>query len=230
MLHPLGLAPNVFACECDGLIIFLDLKGDRYLALNAQQSLWYKALADKIDAISSPGHSSQLAGRLQEKGLLAPVTSGRGLLLAPPIPPPKDSISSKHFSFQRAQAIESGKIAWAIFRAWYSGRTRSILQIVDANRKTMRQILADWDPTEEDVCWHTLAFQRLAPLFFSVEGACRFHSIALLKYLIAARIPADWVFGVRLSPFAAHCWVEWNSTVLNDDIDHVREFHPILKV
>ena len=38
------------------------------------------------------------------------------------------------------------------------------------------------------------------------------------------------VFAVMTRPFAAHCWVQLDETVLNDRLDHVRKFTPILVV
>lgn len=230
MRTTLSLAPNVFARECDGLVIFLDLKADRYLALNAQQSRWYRALRDNIEAVNSSAPCSQLAVRLEEKGLIVPTTAGGAYILSASIPPARDSVPVERLRLQKTRPLEFTKIAWMLLRAGLTSHTQSILQIVDSHRRSKKRIPAAPEAETEVVFQHASDFHRLAPLFFSMEGACRFHSIALLRYLAAARIPADWVFGVRLSPFAAHCWVEWNSTVLNDDIDHVREFQPILRV
>jgi len=38
------------------------------------------------------------------------------------------------------------------------------------------------------------------------------------------------VFGVKLNPFSAHCWVQAGDIVLNDAIDHVTIHTPILVV
>ena len=44
------------------------------------------------------------------------------------------------------------------------------------------------------------------------------------------RLPAALVFGVRIDPFAAHCWVQLGEQVLVGDFDQVRLFTPILTV
>jgi len=38
------------------------------------------------------------------------------------------------------------------------------------------------------------------------------------------------VIGIRPDPFLAHCWVQHKGLVLNDDIDNVRTFTPILVI
>ena len=41
-------------------------------------------------------------------------------------------------------------------------------------------------------------------------------------------LPADFVIGVSLHPFAAHSWVQWGTVLVNDQLDAVRHFTPIL--
>jgi hypothetical protein len=38
------------------------------------------------------------------------------------------------------------------------------------------------------------------------------------------------VFGVRLAPFAAHCWLQWHEAVIVGDLEQARMFTPILAV
>jgi hypothetical protein len=71
------------------------------------------------------------------------------------------------------------------------------------------------------------AFRASRQLLSDVER-CMPSSMALAAALWKARVPAELVFGVRLSPFQAHSWVQWDGLVLNDHIDHVRPFRPIL--
>lgn len=63
-----------------------------------------------------------------------------------------------------------------------------------------------------------------------LHDACRFRSLVLMNYLTRSGIAPDWVFGVRLCPFSAHCWVEYNGVILNEDSDTVAEFRPIMSV
>jgi hypothetical protein len=39
-----------------------------------------------------------------------------------------------------------------------------------------------------------------------------------------------WVFGVQSRPFAAHCWLQLGGVVLNDTVDHVKRYTPIMVV
>ena len=39
---------------------------------------------------------------------------------------------------------------------------------------------------------------------------------------------ADWVFAVKGAPFAAHCWIQLGDIVLNDSVENVRAYTPIM--
>ena len=52
--------------------------------------------------------------------------------------------------------------------------------------------------------------------------------MALAETFWKANIPVALVLGVRLAPFRAHSWVQLKDEVLNDHIDHIRSFTPIL--
>jgi len=73
-----------------------------------------------------------------------------------------------------------------------------------------------------------------ARLFWSVspwlpiEGECLIRSATLISFLRRSGLAADWVFGVRLWPFSAHCWVQSGTTCLNDDFERLAAYTPIL--
>jgi hypothetical protein len=63
---------------------------------------------------------------------------------------------------------------------------------------------------------------------WSAENRCLPRSLALANALRNAGGAARLVIGVRLNPFAAHAWVQDGAIVLNDTLDHVLLFTPIL--
>ncbi len=38
----------------------------------------------------------------------------------------------------------------------------------------------------------------------------------------------DLIFGVSMRPFRSHCWVQVGDIVINDRLDNIRNFTPIL--
>jgi hypothetical protein len=57
---------------------------------------------------------------------------------------------------------------------------------------------------------------------------CLVRAVALANDALSAGYGVTLVFGVQLRPFGAHCWVEHCGEVLDDSIDHVRRFAPVL--
>ena len=73
-------------------------------------------------------------------------------------------------------------------------------------------------------------FLGLAPYFFTSEQACYLRSLMLLHYLAAHGVVGRWVFGVRLAPFGAHCWVSHGDILLNESTDIAAQYRPIMIV
>lgn len=72
-------------------------------------------------------------------------------------------------------------------------------------------------------------FDRLSP-WLPRAGLCLMRSLQQRLYLQRRGHHAAWVFGVRTWPFEAHCWLQAGSVVLDDRVDHVAGFTPILVV
>lgn len=72
-------------------------------------------------------------------------------------------------------------------------------------------------------------FARLL-IWWPWQGECLFRSYALLAFMRLGGHQAAWVFGVRTRPFLAHCWVQVGDVVLNDELERLKAFQPILQV
>jgi len=59
---------------------------------------------------------------------------------------------------------------------------------------------------------------------------CLVRSLALTRFSKKRGLDVRLVFGVTLSPFNAHCWVQHHNVVLNDRLEHARRFTPVLVV
>jgi hypothetical protein len=60
-----------------------------------------------------------------------------------------------------------------------------------------------------------------------ISGDCLTQSLAMMCALHRQRSTATLVFGVTLDPFRAHCWVQHENCVLNDEADSVASYRPI---
>ena len=73
------------------------------------------------------------------------------------------------------------------------------------------------------------AFEHLRPLY-PRPYLCLFDSLALLEFLAAYHSYPRIVFGVVADPFQAHCWLQEGDVLLNDDLEQVGKYEPIMSV
>ncbi|MGV9005945.1 MAG: lasso peptide biosynthesis B2 protein [Brevundimonas sp.] len=71
------------------------------------------------------------------------------------------------------------------------------------------------------------AFQGALP-WVPFEGECLQRAFQLRRVLTGRGIHADWIFGVRTWPFAAHCWLQIGDLVIADTLERVDRYTPIM--
>jgi hypothetical protein len=84
--------------------------------------------------------------------------------------------------------------------------------------------------TQDEVRALVSAFATLRPFFFTAKDACLFDALALSEFLASYAIYPRWVFGVQARPFVAHCWLQLDGIVLNDTVEHVKQYSTIMVV
>jgi hypothetical protein len=63
-----------------------------------------------------------------------------------------------------------------------------------------------------------------------IQRSCVPDSLALMRLLWRKGLDADLYFGVRLDPFAAHCWVQAEDYLLSDPLANVLSFSPVFRL
>jgi hypothetical protein len=66
--------------------------------------------------------------------------------------------------------------------------------------------------------------------FYPRNYLCLYDSLALILFLARYDLFPSWIFGVRLEPWEAHCWVQHESVVFNDGPEEVSDFTPVMCV
>ncbi|MEJ6010773.1 lasso peptide biosynthesis B2 protein [Novosphingobium aquae] len=84
------------------------------------------------------------------------------------------------------------------------------------------------DPSSDAMAARMVRAFELARLLRSAADRCLARSIALALCLMRRRCAVQVVLGVKLSPFSAHCWVQSGEHVLNDSLEEVQRYSPIL--
>jgi hypothetical protein len=235
-----ALAAHVFVCVNGEHLVLLDLKEDRYWALEASQTAglgslvagWPVTSADSIESIDSP--SPEAAAAIE-------VLRGRGLL-ADGIPPGKDATPVTANVPTRELVSETETAPGARLNSWlkfltasafakFALRTWPFERVILRVKRRKALLEPQSGPLDAERARKLVeAFARYRVFLFSSKNECLYDSLALLEFLARYGIYPDWVFGVQTRPFAAHCWVQHGDLVFNDTVEHVTGYTPIMVV
>jgi hypothetical protein len=105
-------------------------------------------------------------------------------------------------------------------------RHRHISEIVEAvvTRKAQREAGG-----LEDYRREVAKFRRLRP-WYPRSYLCLGDALALIEFLARRALFPDWVFGVQAQPFGAHCWLQVDGVLLNENTEYAGQFTPIMAV
>lgn len=232
------IQPHVHLCVSDGQVVMLDLRRDEYVGLGAAES---ESLSTKVggwpishgedrscsSTADAPEVQSLLESMVQRGLLTADGGIGRAAI------PPSVQSPAKAMLTEPAPRITFGQVG-NFGRAWFSAmvalRIRSIESAVRrvSRRKTRLATTNSDDP--ERMLKLVSVFTALRPFLFTAKEECLFDSLALIEFLAAYGLYPLWVIGVQAHPFAAHSWVQYDDTVLNDYPEHVLKYVPILAI
>lgn len=208
--------PDLSFAEVGDRFVFLDVAADRYFMLTPPAET---ALREII--AGAPG-SSDIAQPLLTSGLLVPDV--QIVPIAPCKPPPNPRRSLLDDAETEAAFLATVRAATAVQTSRLRLRWRSLrdnLKLPSA---------ADHAGMERsDVGLRRLAatYARAAR-WISTQDRCLAQSLAVARAARRAGIAVDLVLGVTLGPFRAHCWVQSGSIIVNDRVDLVARFIPIL--
>jgi hypothetical protein len=208
-------------CNVAGRTVFLDAATGRYFCLPPRREPAFAALlsggADKadIDWFQNRGflteRSTKLVGGADDTPLVkAPVEA---------IVPAEHAGSGLIFRVVLTRALVLAKLRTQAFPAIYAELRRD-------DCRPDRVAEQDIYPAAAKIA----AAFRDTDVFFGRTDQCLPRSIAFFHMCRRAGLRPSLVIGVRINPFTAHCWVQADALVLNDTVDQVRVFTPILAI
>lgn len=201
--------------EVDGEAVFMDARTDTYFMLESPQK-------DELNAMLGDGGSVGCDPRLAEA---IGIGGEPAEMIRAECPRPARSLVDEHAPMHWPGPAHLFSTARVVIGTRSRLRRRPIETILEDVLATRASV------TESTACGaqlaararRFLAARRLVP----VKGNCLTDSLALLQLLGPTRYAAMLVFGVKLHPFAAHCWLQSNDLVLNDRLDNVAAFSPV---
>lgn len=218
------LRPGLTYCVSAGHTIFLDIGSDRYFGLPREAEEPFRCLIDR-GVIGAPERRKLLP--LLNAGLLLEDDEHRSW--CPPVPIPGCRSRLIDDSDARYRGL-GGRSMVAQCRAVMSSRRSTLQRIferVRLGRSGLRRTPPDFDATEW--CRIRCAFDR-TKVVRPLADRCLVSSLAFLDVAFSRGLDAQLILGVFAAPFSAHCWVQVGDIVVNDRLDYVQSFTPIVAV
>lgn len=206
----------VSSCEIDGQVIFLDVLADRYSRLDL-------ATATLITS-----------GRIQE---LRPEVRQHldrlGWLNRKPVTGRSSCVDLVRASREHSAEFEPGAPSVQQILSAFLSLLSARVAIARTNLDTLLRSVERKNLMAGETRQAAGARSDLISSFEYVERAatrkdrCLLRAIGLQHFLAKQGYESTLVFGVRLNPFEAHCWLQDGDLILNDTIEMVGRFTPI---
>lgn len=213
------LANWVSSCEVDGQVIFLDILANRYSRLG--KSLGEAVIRGELDD-TRPDFQEKIRtlGWLDKRPAVARSSSRSIIDAAREHSAEYDEGSApKRLMASALRSLLSAKIFLALTSL------DSVLSNLQSNNARAREATAD-PAKRTDVIAAFEIVERAA----IGKDRCLQRSIALQHLLARNGFESSLVFGVRLNPFHAHCWLQDGDLVLNDTLEVVGPFQALRAV
>lgn len=231
------LCKHIFPCEVDGHIILLDLHKDTYALVGEDlvSALQYFLRAGTEQSDDVPKGYNRSLDTLVEQGVLTK-NSIEGERTVSTMQ--KQSIRDmKGYPFDGNPPVSFRHVfncLRAVIYAKFMRRCYSIERIVNRVATRRSSVLAK-RAEEQEIhpmrVWELVEVYRIIRvLFYTPADHCLFDSLATIEFLSIYGIYPYWIFGVRMGPFGAHCWVQDSTFIYNDTVTHTHYYKPIMSV
>jgi hypothetical protein len=213
---PYALLPHVRAVAVDEDLVFLDIAADRYLCLPGGGAIVRQTAGPTDDGVWRD---------LVRQGLAAEGVAAEGVSPAAPSPPialPARDVVDLAPCPPTVQDVRQLVMAYLDVLVGY--RPRSFAEVLRQARRRGPPAATRVTPELIRLCrvFHTLA------VWAPVSGKCLERSFFLLRFLQRSGVDAQWMFGVRVWPFRAHCWLQADDVALDDAAERLAAYSPIL--
>lgn len=217
------LCDQVSFCVTGGRAVFLDARRDRYFCLGSAAEFAFRDLLDQ-EPVGGKGLDD-----LIRSGLVEGAEDSGSPIHPVSVSSPSQSLLEQSSVVANLGASAVIEAACDLVRARSRLKRRAFATLLDQLRARRHHLQAA--PTSLSGALASLAASyNAARRMVPVKPVCLPDSLALLDFLARRQLSADLVFGVKLNPFAAHCWVQAGDVALNEASDHVTLYTPILVV
>ena len=212
---------QLFACAVAGTHVFLDLQCDRYFRLADAEQATFAALLQE-DARCAPAALEALVKR----GVLTTDRGGKAIALTHHKSPNESltetlDVGSRPGTWLR-DLVEVTALVRAARRTVARRRLSGTFDRIAAARAS--ELRLQDKELRDRLVGRFLAVRAFVPQ----PAKCLHDTLALSRFLGRRHLFPNIVIGVKLHPFAAHCWLQDGTTVLNDALTSARDYQPVL--
>lgn len=229
----LFLPPHVFFCERDEALVFLDLAKDEYILVQGRQAASLRSHTTRaglsVNASPCDGDLADLADLVSSGLLTHDASAGRIVSPTSVEPVAEPLVEAQEVSSAHLAAIHLVRFLAACSVASLLLRFASIKRIVTRVQRR-KERYGSGRLVDVQKARHLTATFRKLRMFFPRRYLCLFEALALLEFLACYEIFPRWVFGVRLEPWGAHCWVQHGEMVFNDGVEEVSGYTPVMAI
>jgi hypothetical protein len=218
------LRQGLHTCVANGRVVLLDIAKDRYFALPTDLETTFKALATGVSEDHLPALHMQ---RLLDQNVIVQTASGVSF----PAPPHIIRPSQSYFE-NLAGPINPATFVSALISQHRARRQSNPLPIADALLNVCATVR---DRRRPGYGAPKAALNRLHAYLatrhlIGTRDQCLFQAVTLFHFLAKRGWCPKLVIAVKMSPFGAHAWLQEGDAVLNDQLDQVLPFTPILVI
>lgn len=231
------LSKDCFVSKMGDYWIVLSAKRDRYLCV-ADTEL--ASIGDQLHGWSTRSHSARSPSGDAERNQLIESLTASGIITCNPAigksfaeakyPAPEDRLEVSESASARVSLRQALRFFLACAKIDWLLRTRRLYRtLASIERRRLHSESIGSLKYAPHIATLLVAFQRLRPLY-PRSYLCLFDSLALFEFLAGDHLLPRIVFGIVADPFQAHCWLQDGSTVINDGLERVGRYKPILSV
>jgi hypothetical protein len=232
------LSQHAHCCIFNDGAVVLDLRTGKYLGVDSR---YLPALMAKVvdwpltstsrhgDRLQNVDESDQLISTLCRRNIL---TTRASFKPAVQLPDPRLSVSATGCGTIHKDIPTRHKVLFvlALLRVVLTRHKHRLEPIIAWLRLRQATMTCRDTPDMEHITSLLWSFERTRVWFYTAKQHCLFDSLVLSVFLSLARQPCYFVIAVSTKPFLAHSWVQVDEAVLNDTVEHVQLFRPLLVV
>jgi len=217
------LRDEVYFCWADGRAVFLDARRDRYFCLAPSIESAFRDLCQQDTWADADG------AKLAAMGLLAASDHKHLGAKSLSAPSPQRSIADDAPIAAPSSLPIKLEVGWAVATSKLRLQRSTFLETIQHLRRK-KAACATPERTGLEPWLRAATAFRASRRWVPIRPICLLDSLALLQFLARRRLAADLVFGVKLNPFSAHCWVQAEDVILNDHVEFAQRHTQILVV